>query len=858
MDNKLEKGISNSAFSQGDILPQENFLQIIMRHRWTILLTTILCLAITFLYLLKATPIYTSISRIYVEQSGPAIMSEYDGIMTQSKNYLHTQGELIRSNPIVTDAINDSKAKDFKTFTDMDNVVAYVKKNLDVEVGKKDDIITVSFDSPYPVEAAQIVNAIVQSYVKYQSSQKRSTVSEVRKIFQKEKVERDKELSERLDKLLEFTRENSIVSLDNQSGNIILDRLAKLSTELTSAQLNSLNAKADYEAVKSMENEPFKIKQFASASSTAGVQVFVSDTENQLQAEMRAAEIELKNTRYHCTEDHPAVKAVKEKIDRIKQELDHQAKEFADSYIEVARLRWKTAMEREHELQTSFDTQFQASRDLGIKETELSVLQSQVRRTERLCEILDNRIKDLNVTQDVGALNISILEVARPSDRPSKPEKARYLAITLVLGLTLGGGLAVLRDALDYRVRSTDEISSILGIPVLGVVPTMSESKAISLPGHKVLNSLKLVLTGSYQKPEATVTNTTEKESSSIFNDLQLTIEDKSIIERARKVRQELQSIRYLQRNRVKTPENINIMEHHEITTPKVKTSSLTSPTAAKSKTINLANVVKHGQKAFLAPKSIFAEAYRTIRTAVFFGIPHQEAKTILITSPAPGDGKSTVASNLAITMAQAGQKTLLLDADLRKPMQHKIFQIDNREGLTELIAGAVDMEDAIHHGPIGNLDILCCGVNIPNPSEVLNSSSFSHILRELSELYDRVIIDSPPVGPVADGQILSAISKITILVLRAEKSTRKHSRQAVDSLLSVGGHILGTVVNDVPRRHGRYGYYSGYDRYGGYGYYGHKETKALEEDPISQKNSETGTPENNDIARDEILQGCS
>lgn len=840
MDNKLEKGISNPAFPQGDILPQENFLQIILRHRWTILLTTILCLAVTFLYLLKATPIYTSISRIYVEQNGPMIVSEYEGIMSQSNNYLHTQGELIRSNPIVTDAINDSKAKDFKTFTDVDNVVAYVKKNLDVEVGKKDDIITVSFDSPYPVEAAQIVNAVVQSYVKYQSSQKRSTVSEVRKIFQKEKVERDKELSERLDKLLEFTRENSIVSLDNQSGNVIFDRLAKLSTELTSAQLNSLNAKADYEAVKSMENDPFKIKQFASASSTAGVQVFVNDTENQLQAELRAAEIELKNTRYHCTEDHPAVKAIKAKIDRIKQELDHQAKEFADSYIEVMRLRLKTAMEREDELQKSFDTQFQASRELGIKETELSVLQSEVRRTERLCEILDNRIKDLNVTQDVGALNISILEVARPSDKPSKPQKAKYLAITLVLGLMLGGGLAVLRDALDYRLRSTDEISSILGIPVLGVVPTMSDGKAISLPGHKALNSLKLVFTGFSQKSEATITNAAAKESSSIFNDFQLAVEDKSIIERARKVRLELQSIRYLQRNRTKMPENINITERHEISTPKIKTVPLT----AKSKMINLPDVVKHGQKAFLAPKSIFAEAYRTIRTAVFFGIPHQEAKTILITSPAPGDGKTTVASNLAITMAQAGQKTLLLDADLRKPMQHKIFQIDNKEGLSELIAGAIDMEDAIHHGPIGNLDILCCGVNIPNPSEVLNSSSFSRVLKELSERYDRVIIDSPPVGPVADGQILSAISKITILVLRAEKSTRRHSRQAVDSLLSVGGHILGTVVNDVPRRHGRYGYYSGYDRYGGYGYYGHKESKTVSE--------------NNEDTREEIYQYCS
>jgi capsular exopolysaccharide synthesis family protein len=843
MDNKLEKGSSNLAFSQGDTLPQENILQIILRHRWTILITTILSLVVTFIYLLKATPIYTSVSRIYVEQNGPRIMSEYDGIMTQSKNYLHTQGELIRSNPIVTDAVNDSKVKGLKTFADVDNVVAFVKKNLDVQVGKKDDIIAVSFDSPHPVEAAQIVNAVVQSYVKYHSSQKRSTVSEVRKILQKEKVERDKELSERLDKLLEFTRENSMVSLDNQGGNIILDRLAKLSAELTSAQLNSLNAKADYEAVKSMKNEPFKVKQFASASSNAGVRVFVNDTENQLHSELRAAEIELKNTRYHCTEDHPSVKAIEAKIARIKKDLNDQTTEFANSYIEVMRLRWKTAMEREDELQTSFDTQLQASRDLGIKATEFSVLQSEVRRTERLCEILDNRIKELNVTEDVGALNISILEVARPADSPSKPEKGKFMAITLVLGLTLGGGLAVLRDALDYRLRSTDEISAILGIPVLGVIPAMSNDKSMVLPGHKIWKSLKLAFSGGRQT--ATSTDSATKKSSTVFNDIQLAAENKSFIEQARKMRRELQSIRYLQRNGMKMHETVSVTSHRDIIAPKVNVASVAPPIVTKIKTTtNIPDAVKRGQKAFLTPKSIFAEAYRTIRTAVFFGIPQEEAKTILITSPSPGDGKSTVASNLAITMAQAGHKILLLDADLRRPMQHKIFQIDSREkGLSELIAGAIDIEDAIHHGPTENLDILCCGVDIPNPSEVLNSSSFSRVLKELTDRYDRVIIDSPPVGPVADGQILSAISKVTILVLRAEKSTRRHSQQARDNILSVGGRILGAVVNDVPQRQGRYGYYSGYDRYGGYGYYGHKEKKTVSE--------------NSEIAHKESYQYC-
>jgi len=240
--------------------------------------------------------------------------------------------------------------------------------------------------------------------------------------------------------------------------------------------------------------------------------------------------------------------------------------------------------------------------------------------------------------------------------------------------------------------------------------------------------------------------------------------------------------------------------------------------------------IVARGQKVHLEPKSAIAEAYRTIRTAVFFGVPKGEAKTILITSPDAGDGKTTLVSNLAITMAQAGQKTLIVDADFRKPMQHNIFDFENGRGLSSVIAGTISLEEAVQPGPVKELDILSCGPEVPNPSEILNSDAFAEILKEeLARRYDRIIIDSPPVGPVTDSQILAAICDVTVMVLRAERSTRKHSQQARDVLGSVGSRLLGAVVNDVPRKHGRYGYYSGYGYYRGYGYYGDREKKKAE-----------------------------
>jgi len=209
----------------------------------------------------------------------------------------------------------------------------------------------------------------------------------------------------------------------------------------------------------------------------------------------------------------------------------------------------------------------------------------------------------------------------------------------------------------------------------------------------------------------------------------------------------------------------------------------------------------------------------------------------VLITSPAPVDGKTTLVSNLGIAMAQAGQKTLILDADFRRPMQHEIFKLDHdHKGLSSVLAGTTTLQDAIQPTKTKGLDVLPCGPDVPNPSEMLNSETFARTLEQLCERYDRIVIDSPPVMPVTDSQILAAVCDITLLVLRAERSTRRASQQARDALLSVGAHMLGAVVNDVPRKSARYGYYGGYGYY--YYYYDRygrrKKKKAGEKKPAA------------------------
>ena len=797
MSNKINEN-TNMKFEQEEKMPQESLLNIILWHRWTIFITTIIFLFVAVIFLVKATPIYTSGSRIYVEQTGPKIISDYEGVMTRSNNYLYTQGELIKSTPIISVVANNNHIKQLRTFSNIDNIDSFLRNRINVNIGRKDDIITVSFKSPYPEEAAQIVNSLVDSYVNYYSSSKKNTVSEVLKILQKEKIKRDAELSETFTKLLEFTKTNGVVSFDNSSGNVVLERLNKLSSALTETQLAELNAKADFEAVKSMADDPDKVRQFAGASAGANAFVFGNDRETQLRSELRDAELEMENILSYCTEDHPSVLAIKNKIDRIKQELNDQNKQFADAFIEVAQLRWQTAKQREDELLNSFSDQRKAAQDQGVKAAEYAALQSELKRAERVCEILDNRIKDLNVTEDTGALNIRILEVARPASSPSEPQKARILTMAIALGLIFGICMAFLRDWMDYRLHSSEEITALLNVPVLGEVPAISDSHSMDTShGNEFLTRLK---------------NFFEKIKIIKEHELFSYHRSNSILKKQNLM---------LQARKYRAMRASGVIKTHTI--------NINTTISKNDKPQNEHQAIQNrGQIVRLKPKSIIAEAYRTIRTSVFFGAVKDAAKTILITSPAPGDGKTTLASNLSIAIAQAGQRTIIIDADLRKPKQHRIFGIASEPGLANVLVNDTRLEDAIRPGPVNGLDILCCGTQVSNPSEILYSEAFTHVLEDLCKCYDRIIIDSPPIVPVADSQIIAARCDIVLLVVRADKSTRKIAQRARNNITQVGGNLLGVIVNDVANKHSRYGYYGryrssyGYGNYGNYGYTGY------------------------------------
>lgn len=209
------------------------------------------------------------------------------------------------------------------------------------------------------------------------------------------------------------------------------------------------------------------------------------------------------------------------------------------------------------------------------------------------------------------------------------------------------------------------------------------------------------------------------------------------------------------------------------------------------------------------SPKSPISEAYRMLRTNIQFSSFDKPLKTILITSTGPSEGKTTTVCNLAVTFAQSGSKTLIVDADLRKPKVHKVFNIENKKGLTNILVQKDDFEKMINETMVENLYVLTCGAIPPNPSELLASNAMKNFIQQLKERYDIILLDAPPVGTVTDAAILSTIADGTILVAASGTVEIEGLKRSKELLVNVNANIIGVVLNKLDKTaKGNYYYY--------------------------------------------------
>ncbi|MFC2165966.1 polysaccharide biosynthesis tyrosine autokinase, partial [Acidobacteriota bacterium] len=226
-------------------------------------------------------------------------------------------------------------------------------------------------------------------------------------------------------------------------------------------------------------------------------------------------------------------------------------------------------------------------------------------------------------------------------------------------------------------------------------------------------------------------------------------------------------------------------------------------------KEINSVDLITH-----FSPKSLFSENYRTIRTTLLLSSPEANVKSIIVTSPLPLEGKTTTISNLAITLAQADKNVVIVDADLRKPKQHRLFKIKNLYGLTNYLASDVEIKNLIKTTPVPNLYLINAGPVPPNPSELLGSDKMTHFIENLKHSFDYILFDSPPILALSDALVLGPKTDGVILIVWGGKTSREALKQAKEKLDQLNIKTLGVVLNNVSLKDQDYYYKQYYQHY--------------------------------------------
>ncbi len=675
-------------------VPRANPLTMIWRRRGVLVVVLGVCVLAALIKYAVSPAIYRSEARLFVQTNSLKSGSD-TGPTTASE--LQRQCERIRTAPVLNDVRASLADANLKTF-DATSRWNTLRENLNVNVAKDNELILVSFDSPYKVEAQLILKSVVDAFSNFYTKEKKAH------LFELEKARKDKvaEVESRRKELLEFRKKNGALTFNGEKGNLETQKLNSLQDALTQEHLEAVNAKSAAEVMRGKMSDPVELARLADYLRATGTVVSTDPNDQTLRKQLFDMEQQLDGLRARLMKSHPAVSAAEATVVALRARVAEMDAALAARYIMTLDQNLARARAREADLQQSYEEQKKVALALSAKSVEMDQMEADVKSVTGQLEKIEGRLLELKASENVGVPTIQVFDEPSLPSMPIKPVLTMMLFQGLMIGLILGCLAALIRDWTDQGLRNAEEVTQAVGVPLLGSVPHISGP----------------------------------------------------------------------------------------------------------------VNPMATGRKVDLEPASDVAETYRTIRTAVFFGTPDRESRTILVTSPAPGDGKSTFASNLAIAMAQTGKRVLLVDCDFRRPVQHRVFECRPGDGLSTVLTGKASLDHTIQNTGISGLDILPAGPIPTNPSEILNSQSFSEVLEELSVRYEHVVVDSPPVMAVADSRILAAMCSVCILVVRAESTTRKaavHSRRALES---VGAHILGVVVNDVPRGRDNDGAYGGYSSY--------------------------------------------
>lgn len=726
------------------------YLRIILRGRWIILVSFLLVLGTTTYFTYKMEPVYQASTTIMIEDKGRLEQSVFgfSGFLN-SQTMIANQVEVIKSRTLaerVLSSLQSSPYRDnLKTLSETDESgrpinsegrIKRLREAISVEPITDTDIIVLKVTANSSFEASYLANEVADQFYKLNLEISKEDVGDVRLFLESQLDSIRSKLAESEEALKQYKETHKLVALDEETAKLVEQ------TAIFRAHLNETEAELQENqlALQNLKNKLSETKSTLVEDVSSISSPLILELQDQIaQKQSLIASLIAKASPGH----EIVVKKTEREIDEAKKALMEEAHKIANSGITSidplktsqqlfdqilqADINIKSLSARadaQRKVVESYESQLEA---IPEKNLDLVRLMRQAELNEKIFLLRSEKYEESRIAEAGKTANVRIIDPAVPPPKPIRPNKQLNVLLAIFFGLGLGIAISFILEVLDSSIRTVEDLEK-MKVNVLGAIPTINPdeiARRMKRRGHK------------------------------------LTGDDRARI------------------------------------TSKLITN--------------------------FSPKSPVSEAYRSLRTNILFTNIDKPVKTLVISSSATKEGKSTTVANLAITMSQMGSRVLIIDADLRRPTMHNLFKLDRRVGLTNALLGTYTLDEVIKPTGVDNLDIITAGDIPPNPSELLSSNTLRKALTLLSARYDMILIDSPPVIAVTDAAVLSTRTDAVLLVVSSGYVTRKEVTRALQLLGNVHANLLGVLLNglDVKRIYGSYYYYYHYYQY--YYYYGSK-----------------------------------
>ncbi len=501
--------------------------------------------------------------------------------------------------------------------------------------------------------------------------------------------------------------------------------------------------------------------------------------------------------------EHPKVQAVIGTIESLKHDIARTRETLIQKAQEEVDARVRIDGAQVDRLTTAIDSAQKRAADQIVDKFQLQSRQREFLRVHELFEIITKNLEEARMTYQTRLTNITILSAAIPAREPTSPNRPVIIVIACFLGPLLGCVLAFILNMLDNSIYSIEDMVAATGVSSVGMIPSLGyftgdeghhavaeiiESPAVTDTESAIRSRDPGSGRGSTASPQP-LTDSSTKRTPSRRQTAKHVTERSGSASFEREIRSG--TARFHQTQRF-----TGLFKPMRATTRRERAAT------------ELLTIVE--------PFSDFTEAFRNIRTSVMLEASGREAKSLLVTSSLKGEGKSTVAGNLAVSMAQFGHRVLLVDADLRRPTLHEFFGMTrDSAGLGNYLQGEKGSYDVVYRTSVPGLDFVCAGPPTPNPAELLGTKLMKGFLELMIENYDFVIIDAPPVLPVADARILGLAVNSVLFVTRSGYTERQVARNGVRRLQQLGIKVAGAILNDVDITDALFYHESGDEMYG-------------------------------------------